>query len=182
MQNKCSRRVNVADKKNEEIKRNPRSLETRSDNERLTEWKPPSVLPDPTPQKGWAFRWVRTSMTGQSDNTNVSMRFREGWDPVKAVDHPELSVIPDHESRFPGCVEVGGLLLCKTPVEFTELGGLLLCKAPEETAAARQQHYQQKAAQQMESVDQAYMRENDPRMPVLAPDRRSRTTFGRGGS
>ncbi|MBE16200.1 MAG: hypothetical protein CL867_08105 [Cytophagaceae bacterium] len=167
MQDKWLRRVNVADNNNEETKRTPRSLETRSDNKRPTEWKPPSVLPDPTPQKGWAFRWVRTSMTGQSDNTNVSMRFREGWEPVKAVDHPELSVIPDHESRFPGCVEVGGLLLCK---------------APEETAAARSQHYQQKAAQQMESVDQAYMRENDPRMPVLAPDRRSRTTFGRGGS
>jgi len=26
------------------------------------------------------------------------------------------------------------------------------------------------------------MRENDPRMPVLRPDRKSRTTFGRGGS
>ena len=167
MQDKWLRRVNVADNNNEKIERTPRSLETRSDNKRPTEWKPPAVLPDPTPQKGWAFRWVRTTMTGQSDNTNVSMRFREGWEPVKAVDHPELSVIPDHESRFPGGVEVGGLLLCK---------------APEETAAARSKHYQEKAAQQMESVDQAYMRENDPRMPVLAPDRRSRTTFGRGGS
>jgi hypothetical protein len=106
-------------------------------------------------------------MVGQSDNTNVSMKFREGWVPVKAEDHPELHVMNDHDSKFPGNIEIGGLLLCK---------------APEEVAQARNRHYEDLAAQQMQSVDQGFMRENDPRMPVLKPERTSRTTFGRGGS
>jgi len=58
--------------------REPRELETRSETSRETAWQPPTLLPDPIPQPGWAFRWVRTSMVGQSDATNVSMRFREG--------------------------------------------------------------------------------------------------------
>ena len=39
---------------------------------------------------------------------------------------------------------------------------------------------QQMAAQQMESVDNSFMRENDPRMPLLKPDRTTRTSFGKG--
>ena len=168
MPNKLLRRKNVADiKQNQKEERKSRDLETRNETTRNETWTPPPLLPDPTPQQGWAFRWIRTSMVGKADNTNVSMRFREGWEAVKAEDHPELSVISDHESKFPGCVEVGGLLLCK---------------APEEMAVQRQAHYENKAQQQMESVDHQYMRENDPRMPVLRPDRKSRTTFGRGGS
>ena len=66
--------------------------EERSETTRPETWTPPPLLPDPTPQKGWAFRWIRTSMVGKADNTNVSMRFREGWEAVKAEDHPELSV------------------------------------------------------------------------------------------
>tara|TARA_R110002020_G_scaffold44021_4_gene127192 strand:- start:590 stop:1066 length:477 start_codon:yes stop_codon:yes gene_type:complete len=147
--------------------RSPRSTENRDQEERTQSWKPPSILPEPNPIPGYRFRWIRTNMVGQSDNTNVSMKFREGWVPVKSEDHPELHVMNDHDSKFPGNIEIGGLLLCK---------------APEETAQARNRHYEDLAAQQMQSVDQGFMRENDPRMPVLKPQRTSRTTFGRGGS
>jgi hypothetical protein len=71
----------------------------------------------------------------------------------------------DIESRFEGNIEIGGLLLCK---------------APEEKMAQRQKHYQDVASQQMQSVDNSFMKENDPRMPLLKPDRTTRTTFGRG--
>ncbi len=145
--------------------RKPRETESREEEARPATFRPPSLLPDPLPQPGWVFRWVRTSMVGQSDATNVSMRFREGWEPVKIEDHPELEVMPDHQSQFPGCVEIGGQLLCK---------------APQEVAEARQRHYEGVAAQQMESVDQSYMRENDPRMPMLRPDRKTRvSSFGK---
>jgi len=145
--------------------REPRELESRDNTAREQQWTPPNLLPDPIPQPGWAFRWIRTSMVGQSDATNVSMRFREGWEPVKREDHPELEDMPDHNSQFPGCVEIGGQLLCK---------------APQEVADSRQRHYEGVAAQQMESVDQSYMRENDPRMPMLRPDRKTRvSSFGK---
>ena len=60
-----------------------------------------------------------------------------------------------------------------------EIGGLLLCKAPEEEMRQRAAYYRDVASQQMESVDNSFMRENDPRMPLLKPERNTRTTFGR---
>ena len=146
--------------------RTDRSHDTREDFVREDDsWVPSSVLPTPDPQDGWIFRWIRTSVLGQADNTNVSKKFREGWIPVKADDHPELKVMPDINSQFNGNLEVGGLLLCK---------------APAEKMRARTKHYENVARRQMESVDSNYMRENDPRMPLLRPEKNTRTTFGKG--
>ena len=145
--------------------RTPRTTTTRTVEQRPTDsWKPASILPDPQPQDGYVFRWVKTSLLGQSDNTHVSKMFREGWSPVRAEDHPELMLTSDIGSQFEGNIEVGGLLLCK---------------APEETMAARTQHFQNIAENQMSSVDNNYLRESDPRMPMLNPERSTRTTFGR---
>ena len=43
----------------------------------------------------------------------------------------------------------------------------------------RTAHFQKAADNQMQSVDNNYLRENDPRMPLLKPERSTRTTFGR---
>jgi hypothetical protein len=128
-------------------------------------WMPQSALPVPEPKDGWTFRWVRTAILGKADNTNVSRQFREGWEPVKAEDHPELRVMSDINSQFKGNIEVGGLLLCKAPTEKMK---------------QRERHFNQVSDRQMEGVDQNFLRENDPRMPLLNPERSSRTTFGRG--
>ena len=146
--------------------REPRALEDRESEAREMPWEPASMLPDPEPQDGWVFRWVRTSMVGNPDNTNVSKRFREGWEPVRAEDHPELQIMSDHNSDW---AQKGGI----------EVGGLLLCKAPEEVVEKRRAYYKNHAESQMQAVDNAYMRENDPRMPVLAPDRQTRVVFGK---
>lgn len=150
----------------ERASRKPRTTETRKSEERPMLWEPASILPDPDPQDGWVFRWIRTSMVGNADNTNVSKRFREGWEPVRAEDHPELQIQSDHNSEWgtKGHIEVGGLLLCK---------------APRETVDQRRAYYQRHADAQMQAVDNNYMRENDPRMPVLAPDRKTRVAFGK---
>lgn len=144
--------------------RNPRELESRDSSQRVKEWQPPQTLPNPTPQPGWAFRWIRTSMVGQADPTNVSSKFREGWEPVKAVDHPELMYMADPNSRFKDNVEIGGLLLCKTPEEFVQ---------------QRNAYFNKQTQSQMESVDNNFMQTNDPRMPLFS-EKRSTTTFGRG--
>ena len=156
---------NNPDQQDDLIDRTPRSQDSREVDARPTDkWVPPSYLPVPDPQDGWAFRWIRTSMVGKADNTNVSNKFRQGWVPVKASDHPEINMMSDVESRFP---------------ENIEIGGLLLCKAPREMVDQRNQHYAQVAQNQMEAVDRNFMRENDPRMPLLNPERKTRTTFGR---
>ena len=144
--------------------RKPRDMETRDDSERVKSWEPPQVLPDPVPQDGYVFRWIRTSLMGNADNVNASKRFREGWEPVNAEDHPELMLTSDRNSEYKGNIEVGGLLLCKTSAE---------------NIAARSDYYEQLAQRQVDSVDQNYMRDNDPRMPKLN-ENRSRVTFGGG--
>ena len=149
--------------------RNPRENrgnEQRADTQRTQAWQPPSVLPDPNPQDGWVFRWIRTATVGQSDNPNVSYRFREGWEACKAEDHPELKIMGDQDSRWAsdGCIEIGGLLLCKAPAELVK---------------SRQEYYDKLAVQQVESIDNNYLRESDPRMPMLEPQRQTRTTFGK---
>ena len=103
-------------------------------------------------------------MMGKDDPTNISGKLREGWEPVKASEHPEIRLFNVGQSRIPDSIEVGGLLLCKTPVEFTE---------------QRDAYYRQQAEAQMQSVDNTFMRENDPRMPMFK-ERSSKVTFGKG--
>lgn len=142
----------------------PREFDTRAKAERPKAWMPPQTLPDPKPEPGYAFRWIRISTLGNQDPSNVSAKLREGWEPVKASDHPEVHVMGSSNARFPDSIEIGGLLLCKTPTEFVE---------------QRNDYYQRQAEGQMQSVDNSFMRENDPRMPLFN-ERRSEVKFGRG--
>ena len=142
-----------------------REHSTRELEARTESWKPPSVLPVPDKQDGWVFRWIRVSMRGDSDNTNVSRRFREGWVSVKLEDHPELQLLSDIDNRFDGAAVVGGLMLCKMPVE---------------THRAKSEYLSREAGDQMVGVDNSFMREEDARMPLLKTERRSRVTFGDG--
>jgi hypothetical protein len=150
--------------KMEKSARPTRILETREAMERPKQWMPPQLLPDPIPEEGYAYRWIRISTLGKEDATNVSGKLREGWEPVRASDHPEIRLFGATNGKFPDSVEVGGLLLCKTPVEFTH---------------QRDAYYRQQSEAQMAAVDNTYMRENDPRMPMFK-ERRSEVTFGKG--
>jgi hypothetical protein len=150
--------------KMEKSNRLSRELETREIAERPKKWMPPQLLPDPIPEPGYAYRWIRISTLNKADATNLSAKLREGWEPVKASDHPEIRLFGTTNGQFADSVEVGGLLLCKTPVEFTE---------------QRDAYYRQQAEAQMQSVDNTFMRENDPRMPMFK-ERSSKVTFGKG--
>ena len=68
------------------------------------------------------------------------------------------------EGRFKGNIEVGGLLLCRIPEEFME---------------QRAAHYEGQNKAQMESVDNNFLRQNDPRMPLFA-ERKTEVKFGSG--
>jgi hypothetical protein len=147
----------------EKSTRPSRDLSTREVAERPKQWMPPKLLPDPVPEDGYAFRWIRISSLGKDDATNYSSKLAEGWEPVKASDHPEIRLFNASAAKFPDSIEVGGLLLCKTPVEFTE---------------QRNAYYSKQAEAQMQSVDNTFMRENDPRMPMFK-ERKSTVTFGK---
>ena len=148
----------------QEQNREPRALQSREAVERPKQWMPPQLLPDPNEEPGYAFRWIRISSLGKDDATNISGKLREGWEPVKASDHPEIRLFNSGQNRFPDSIEVGGRLLCKTPVEFTE---------------QRDAYYRNQAESQMHSVDNNFMRESDARMPLFN-ERKTTVTFGKG--
>lgn len=141
-----------------------RKSESRAASKRPSRWAPSALLPEVHPEEGYAFRWVRLSTMNVDDPMNISAKLREGWEPVKASDHPEAFVAGSQNTRFPDSIQVGGLMLCKIPAEFME---------------QRDEYYQQQAEAQMKSVDSNFMRENDPRMPVFN-ERRTKVTFGNG--
>lgn len=148
--------------------RTDREVANRDANTReksVRQWTPAAILPDPKPQPGWVFRWIRTSILGQNDLTNVSGKMREGWEPVKGEDHPELML----ETNKAGNVEIGGLILCKAPKELMD---------------QRDAYYTRQARAQMDSVNNTLMRENDPRMPLFKEHKSevSRSRFGTGNS
>ena len=145
--------------------RNSREIEKRETQERPKSWAPPTLLPVPAPQDGYSFRWIRISTMNQADPTNLSAKLREGWEPVRASDHPELQLFgTDTSDKFKDNVVVGGLMLCKTPTELVE---------------QRNAYYQQQTDNQTSSVDNHFMRQSDPRMPLYS-EKSSKVSFGKG--
>ena len=76
--------------KNTASDRSPRSADNRAKEARLKPWQPPSLLDAPQPPPGIIYRWLRESMVGVEDKANMSKRIREGWEPVRADEHPEF--------------------------------------------------------------------------------------------
>jgi len=141
-----------------------RELETRDKTVRKRTWVRPETLPSPTLEEGYDFHWVRISTRGEEDPMNISSKLREGWEPVKASDHPEIYVGGIENERFKDNVIIGGLMLCKAPVELVE---------------DRNDYFSKQATNQIHSVDNNFMRENDPRMPLFN-ERKTKVTFGTG--
>jgi hypothetical protein len=141
----------------------PRSIETRTMAERPKAWAPPELLPEPDKQPGFAYRWIRVSTLNVADARNISSKQREGWEPVKLEEQPQFQLMVDPDSRFKDSVEVGGLLLCKTPIEFVE---------------QRNAYYQKQADGQLTAVDNNLMRQNDPRMPLFKESKSSVSKMG----
>jgi len=83
---------------------------------------------------------------------------------VKAEDYPEMMMHASTEGRFKGNIEVGGLVLCSIPSEFL---------------VQREAHFANINKQTMESVDNNYMKDNDPRMSKFS-ERSTKVTFGSG--
>jgi hypothetical protein len=141
-----------------------RELETRTTYERPTAWAQPELLPEPDKQAGFDYRWIRVATLNQADPRNLSAKMREGWEPVRIEEQPQFQLLVDPSSRYKDNVEIGGLLLCKTPSEFVK---------------QRNNHYAAQTEAQMAAVDNTLMRQSDPRMPIFN-ERKSTTSFGKG--
>jgi hypothetical protein len=141
-----------------------RELETRATYERPTAWAQPDLLPEPDKQAGFDYRWIRVATLNQADPRNLSAKMREGWEPVRIEEQPQFQLLVDPSSRYKDNIEIGGLLLCKTPSEFVE---------------QRNKHYAEQAENQMVAVNNTLMRQSDPRMPIFN-EGKTTVSFGKG--
>jgi hypothetical protein len=143
-----------------------RELESRETQERPKQWAPAELLPEPDKEAGYAYRWIRVATLNQADPRNLSAKLREGWEPVRIEEQPKFQLLVDPNSRYKDNIEIGGLLLCKTPIEFVE---------------QRNDHYAKQTQAQTEAVDNNLMRQSDPRMPIFQ-ERKSSSSFGKGNN
>ena len=142
----------------------PRELQTRELTERPKQWMPPELLPEPDKQPGYAYRWIRVSTLNKDDPKNITSKLREGWEPVGIEEQPKFRLLAEQDGRFKDNILIGGLLLCKTPVEFVQ---------------QRNEYYTRQTQSQTEAVDNNMMRQSDTRMPLFK-ESKSTTSFGKG--
>ena len=145
-------------------KRIARKDASREADMRRKPWAPPSHLEAPEPPKGFVHRWIRVAMRGEEDKMNVHSKLREGWEPVRADEHPGYEAPTIEDGKYAGVIGNGGLMLCRIPIE---------------TANERNEYYGTRTREAMAAVDQDLMKEQNPLMPIHQ-NRQSRVTFGRG--
>ena len=152
--------------------------ETRSDtlreqNLREEEWtyEEPDALTIPAvvqaryDNEGMALRWIRISLKGQDDITNVGKKTTAGWVFVTPEEVPEMgstSVVRE-EGRYAGVVSRGDIALGKIPTVKLE---------------AKRRHYRNKANEMLEAVNAQLMNSSNSKMPI-SNNSKSRTFKGR---
>ena len=112
-----------------------------------------------------SLRWIRISVKGVDDITNVGKNQQQGWVFVTSDEVPEMAVTSfvREEGRYLGAV-------CR--------GDVALAKKPTVKVKARQKFYGKKANDMMDAVNAQLMKNSDSRMPISNTSK-SVTTRGR---
>lgn len=148
----------------EGTKRSPRANDTREKTAKRKPWAPSSSLDAPPAPDGYKHRWIRAEARGFADTKNISARLREGYELVRADEHPDFEAPVIDSGKYEGVIGVGGLLLARIPLETVE---------------ERNNYYQGRATDLQEAVDQDLMRENAHNtMSISKPERQTRVKFG----
>ena len=145
-----------------------RELDTRENDDVYVE---PSLLDIPKfvterfSDQGMKLRWIRISLKGKDDYTNVGKRLAEGWEFVSLDEVPELghTSMVKEDGRYSGTV-------CR--------GDLALAKMPTRRAESRQRHFENASAEMVDAVNSQLENASDRRMPVRNQSK-SNVTKGR---
>ena len=147
--------------------RQSRESEAHDNKTRRKPWRPVRRLETPPAPDGYVYRWIRESMLGQEDRSNMSISLREGWELVKGADLPDEWQLPTmDEGRHSGVV-------------YNE--GLILAKIPQETVNERNAHYEAVNQNAKDALDNTMFSESskDSRYVKYDPQRSTQVTFGR---
>jgi len=156
--------------RNEERSNTTREAASREVEEEYTFEEPDALsIPDSVQARfdneEMSLRWIRISVRGEDDITNVGKNQQQGWVFVTPDEVPEMAVTSfvRDEGRYLGAV-------CR--------GDLALAKKPTVKVRARQKFYENKANEQMDAVNAQLMKNSDSRMPITNTSK-SVTTRGR---
>ena len=149
-----------------------RSSQLRENNTQEEEWtfEEPNALAIPDhvqarfDSEGMALRWIRISIKGTDDISNVGKKLQEGWVFVTPDEVPEMSITSfvREDGRYQGTV-------CR--------GDLALAKMPAGKVSAKRKFYENKADNMMQAVNAQLMNSSDSRMPI---SNTSKTTVTKG--
>ncbi|OYW72992.1 MAG: hypothetical protein B7Z37_23305 [Verrucomicrobia bacterium 12-59-8] len=139
----------------DEVLRVSRSSETRdAESREPATWLPRASLPDPEPEPGWSFRWLRVKVGAQNDLTNVSGRLREGWIVVRPEEQPTIARTLVNGGKGQDSIIIGDSMLAKIPTA---------------TVKAREEYYRKQRVAQNAGMSANLLRIQDARMPMLRP-------------
>ncbi len=112
-----------------------------------------------------SLRWIRISVRGVDDITNVGKNQQQGWVFVTPDEVPEMAITSfvREDGRYQGTV-------CR--------GDVALAKKPTAKVRARQKFYETKANDMMDAVNAQLMKSSDSRMPI-SNSSKSVTTRGK---
>ena len=149
-----------------------RSSQLRENNTQEEEWtfEEPNALAIPDhvqarfDSEGMALRWIRISIKGTDDISNVGKKLQEGWVFVTPDEVPEMSITSfvREDGRYQGTV-------CR--------GDLALAKMPAGKVSAKRKFYENKADNMMQAVNAQLMNSSYSRMPI---SNNSKTTVTKG--
>jgi hypothetical protein len=140
-----------------------RSESNRDSEERMNEdfytFEEPDALAIPAEvtnryaDQGLVLRWIRTSIRGKDDITNVGKRIQDGWEFVQPDEVPEMAhnSFVKEEGRYAGTVTRGDLSLAKCPTA---------------RANARREFYENRSREMMDSVNAQLSQHQDSRAPI----------------
>ena len=115
-------------------------------------WAPPSNLVAPTPRPGYVQRWIRTSMRGTEDPSNIGRAYQEGWHPRRADSVPKDFHAPTiKHGQYAGFIGTNGMILCEMPAHRNE---------------QRKEYYRTLTERQTQAIENDLAQQSQPGMPI----------------
>jgi hypothetical protein len=151
-----------------------RQVDTREEIDRDSErsaWQKPNALAAPTERPGFRQRWVRLKQGGAEDTDNLEKMLDQGWRPVKRSGRSQV-----HELTADSGSKYG---------QYYVKRGLILMQISEKSVTERNRHYREQQKRMNRGVDEDLFKLDNRYMPMLKPERRSKTQLrarrGAGG-
>lgn len=136
--------------------------EIERDSELPTQFREAKRLDAPPPRPGFVQRWVTYRIGSAEDEENFDSMLEEGWRPVRRT-----AVKRVHELAFSSNGPRG---------QYYVKRGLILMELPEELKVQRDRHFRMLNKRQNDGVDKNMFKVNNRVMPLLQPERSTRST------